>query len=819
MRQEWIGEGCHFSSDQPDGRFLSTKAAPTYAPHRQFQPLHVMLEARVDVKKRKMEAVCTTNVLLFGKEKEIGFDAVELHIEGVQVNGKKTNFRVEKEEEKIWIDATKINEKASICITYSLCNPRLGIFFIHPTKHQPNKPYQAWTHSETEQARFWYPCVDQPEVKCPIEMKITVEKPFRAIANGVLVSTKNSEEKWNTFHWKFDEPNPSYLNAFMIGDFAEVKDTFGKTDVLYYCEKGKEEDIKRAFGNTPKMMKFFSEFTQYTYPHKKYAQVAVADFLYGGMEHTTCTTQTDLYLQDEIAHNEYWYPGEMLASHELAHQWFGDLITCRDWSHGWLNESFATYFKSLWIEHHFGKDEFHYELFQDYRSYIEEDKNKYRRPIVTNVYAEPGDIFDRHLYEKGALLLHSIRHIVGEEGFKKSIQHYVKNNANKTVTTEDLLASFREVTGKNLTQFFDEFIYRGGHPELRVTCHYDAKKKEAVMRVIQSQSGELYHFPVKIILYPKSGKPILEEKTVKEKENTFTFKMNAMPRNMVFDSDVSILKTINQTKPREMWYEQLVHDPHVVHRISAAGEIAKYASEKDVLLLEKSMTHDPFWGVRAEAAIAMGTTKLQNAYKKIMQAFPHEKDNRVKQVMLRALGEYASHDIHDFLLKQIKHANSYIIPAEAYTSIGKSRNAEKLSVIEKGMKEKSWIDVIPIGAIKGLAALQTEEAMHTLLKYAHPKYSNRIRQAVATNLGTIGKGRDAALWKLIELTQDNYINLQIAAAISLGELGDSRAIPTLQKLQEGHRDPRIIRTALESIRKINGVLELPPKKEEKSRKN
>ncbi len=813
MRLNELGLGCRFSNDQPDVRFLSTKAKPQYSPHRTFTPTHVLLELKVDVKKKTMEGTCTTQIELFQPQKEIAFDALELNVRSVHVNGKKAAFREDKENEKIWVNIEGIKTKASVKFEYRVSNPKLGIFFIHPTKDQPNKPYQAWTHSETSEARLWYPCQDMPETKCSIEMKITVPHPFKAIANGKLVSSKLNPKGSNTFHWLLEEPNPSYLNSFAIGDFAEVKDSFGKTDVLYYCEKGREEEIKRAFGNTPKMMKFFSEFTGFTYPHSKYAQVAVADFIYGGMEHTTCTTQTDLYLQDEIAHAEYAYAGEMLAAHELAHQWFGDLITCRDWAHGWLNESFATYFETLWMEHSLGKDEFRYEMFANYKSYIDEDKNRYRRPIVMNTYVQPSDLFDRHLYEKGALILHGIRSMIGEEVFRKSIQAYVKAHAHGTAITEDLLTAFRHTSGKNLTQYFDEFIYRAGHPELKVESYYDSSKKEARMRVVQTQSGDQYHFPVKVAFYPASGKPIIEEKMINEKENTFTFKTNAKPKNMVFDPEVSILKGIVNIKSREMWYYQLENDPHVTHRISAAMEIAKFASEEDLQKLEKCMKHDSFWGVRAEVALALGTTKLQTAYKKIMQAFEHEKDNRVKQSMLRALGEYASHDIHDFLLKQTKHTKSYLIPSEAYTSIGRSRNVDKISMLEKGINQKSWLDLIAAGAIRGITALQTEEAMRVLIRYTHPKYSNRIRQTVASSLGIIGKGREEAMWKLIELTKDPYINLQISAATALGELGDSRAIPTLNELQKGLRDPRLIRTALESIRKINGVLELPAKPE------
>ncbi|MEK6821211.1 MAG: M1 family aminopeptidase, partial [archaeon] len=360
-----------------------------------------------------------------------------------------------------------------------------------------------------------------------------------------------------------------------------------------------------SFGNTPKMMAFFNEFTGMTYPHAKYAQVAVADFIYGGMEHTTCTTQTDLYLQDEIARKEYPYPGEMLAAHELAHQWFGDLLTCRDWSHGWLNESFATYFESLWMEKSLGKDEFRYELYQNYKTYILEDTEEYRRPIVTNQYVSPSDVFDRHLYEKGALVLHSLRGMIGENGFRKSIQHYVKKHANQNVITEDLLTAIRETTGKNVTQWFDQFIYRSGHPALKTECSYDEKKKRVTVRIIQTQPGELYNLPLTIRI--DAGKnTIREEKIIHEKENVFTFPLEKRPHNVVVDPDVFVLKAMNTIKPRDMWMHQLAHDPHVVHRISAALNLALIAGEDELLALENALKNDSFWGVRAEIATALG---------------------------------------------------------------------------------------------------------------------------------------------------------------------------------------------------------------------
>ena len=172
------------------------------------------------------------------------------------------------------------------------------------------------------------------------------------------------------------------------------------------------------------------------YPYARYAQTFVADFIFGGMENISATTLTDTSLLDKRASLDADADG--LLAHELAHQWFGDLLTCRDWSHGWLNEGFATYFEALFTEHNKGIDEFRYELYQNAQIYMGEDAGRYRRPIVNNVYHEPIDLFDRHLYEKGSLVLHMIRTVLGDELWWKAIRHYVEKHRSTNVTTPDL---------------------------------------------------------------------------------------------------------------------------------------------------------------------------------------------------------------------------------------------------------------------------------------------------------------------------------------------------------------------------------------------
>lgn len=819
MAREILETGleCGRSSIGEDPRFLTPESKAQYAPHRVFKPTHIRLDLRVDVKKQHAEGMCTTHVELFESTEKIPFDAVNLKISKVEVNGHSVKF--EYDENTLTVPTAKIGKKGIVRIHYSVTKPKLGIFFIHPTKDQPNKPYQAWTHSESQEARAWYPCQDQPESKCPIEMHITVPAPFNVVANGDLTTSKPSKDKKETtFSWKLDSPNAPYLNAFMVGDFDVVKEKWEHVSVEYYAQKGRGDEAKRVFGNTPKMLQFFSDFTQYNYPHKKYAQIAVADFIYGGMEHTTCTTQTDRALQDELAHKEYPVLPETLAAHELAHQWFGDLLTCNDWAHGWLNEGFATYFENLWVEHSLGKDEFELTRWQDTQIYFEEDKMEYRRPIVSNLYAQPEDLFDRHLYEKGALVLHTIRTLLGDKGFKDAVAHYVNTHAHQAVQTEDLITAIREATGKNLTGFFDQWIYGAGFPELKVSIHYDSNGKHTHVRVLQTSKTDdksLFAFPVTIAITLPNKKIQYEKVDIAKREHRFSFPTNGEPHNVVFDAENAILKTAVIQKPRKMWVYQITQDTHVVHRILAAQEIARNPSNDEWNTLYHALRHDPFWGVRAVTATAIGTLTHPKAEAMLQNAYNQEKHPRVLRNIVAALGNYQDGSTSQLLHAAAQRNDSYLIPSEALKGIGRRKNPSDLKLLERAMERKSWNDLIASGAVMGIVNLQSTEAHDKVISFTHPKYSNSVRTAAVTGLAQIGFGREKSISKLLELIHDPYINLQLEAVATLGKIGDVRAIAELEKLKTGHIDGRVKRQAVDSIRAINGGLDLPPYADEK----
>lgn len=793
-----------------DPRFTIPGTAPQYSPDRNFQIKHVKLELDVDLKKKTVSGVCHTDMVSFGA-KSLTLNAVDMKILYVKINGKKVKYTYDTE--KIVINfrkEVKYGHALQVTVDYKLVNPKLGVYFVQPDKHYPKKPWQAWTHSEAEDARYWYPCMDIPESKATTESLITVSSDLFALSNGKLMGVHNNKKrKTKTYHWKMSSPHSPYLFMFAIGRFSEVKDKWKNVDVLYYCEKGKEEDIKRGFGKTPKMLDFFSKKIGVDYPYEKYAQVVVEDFIYGGMEHTTASTQIDWALLDKIAAKEVWDFPQMLAAHELAHQWFGDLITCKDWSHIWLNEGFAEYFESLFAEHDAGKDMFMLEMYRKALAYFDEDTNAYRRPIVTNVYMSPNDIFDRTLYQKGAWVLHMIRCILGEDLWWKAIHHYVKSNFNSSADTADLISAIRQATGFNMKKFFDQWVFKAGYPEYLVKYHWDSKKKEAQIRVIQQQQvteeTPLFSMPVVLEFHTKNGMRTFRE-TAENKQHIFKYKFSSEPANFRFDPENWILKKLTLLKPRRMWYLDL-RDKNLIGKIRAAQYIASLGSDADTKLLERVLYSEKFWGAQVEIALTIGNVRTDTSLHILLRALDKLKHPRVVRAVLDALGHYRGPKIAAVAKKYASLKNSYIIPAEAVRTLGRTRIESMLPAVMSGLKRKSWGDVIGSSAVLALAQLNNEKAFNALKKLTKYGYPTRIRELATKSLGSAGKGKPEVVDLLLGLTYDKYVMVQLNAVAALGELGDERAIKRLKEITEGHYESRVKRTALESIKKIQPWME------------
>lgn len=787
-----------------NGKFAKPGSKPSYAPDQNFDTHHIRLEIDLDVPKKIVRGKCTLVLEVINDgAKEIRLDAVKMKILGASLSSGeklKTNYNGEKLIVK-FPKAFRQGDRVSVDIQYQLSNPIAGVYFIGPDKFYPKKPVQVWTHGEAEESRCWFPCFDAPHDKATTEMIATVPKDFFALSNGALISVKENKNRTKSYHWKQSIPHSPYLVTLVAGKFSEIKDEWDGIPVLYYCEPGREADTKRAFGKTPKMIQFFSESIGVRYPYEKYAQIAVTDFVMGGMEHTTATTQTDRVLMDAKAYPEF--TADWLVSHELAHQWFGDLLTCKEWSHAWLNESFATYFEALFTEHDLGKDEFDYEMLDKAKIYFDEDKNVYRRAIVTNVYRKPDDLFDRHLYEKGSLVLHMIRHLLGDKGFWKAIHHYVDTFAGKAVETNDLINAIQASTGKNFRKFFDQWVYGAGHPFYTVNYWWDARKKTAKIRVLQKSGGkDLFSMPVDLEFITRQGSKKFRV-TIDEKKHEFSYRFAEEPLDFRFDPGHYVLKNVEMIKPYRMWVKQLESDPHAVGRADAAKEIAKVSTEESVKTLSRAFQREKFWGTAAAIAGAIGSTRLESARRFLVQSLK-VKHPKIRRGVVESLGQFQDDETASKLSALFEKDPSYFVASECLRSLAKSRSALSHEPIKRGLAKPSWNDVICSAAISTLAQNPTKPAVQMIRGFSRYGKPLSVRAGAIQSISKCAKNFPELFDDLIRLTADPQIRIKQSAIHALGDLKDPRAVPVLEKISKDKNFPyRTQSAAQDALLKIN----------------
>jgi len=797
-----------FGGDRQPFALPDTQAQ--YAPDRQVDVTHIALDVSFEIERRVMNGNCTVHFSAIKDNlRRLTLDAAEMEILEVQgAGGKSLDF--EHTGMKLHISLAKSlkkEEHSSVQVRYRVSDPRLGLYFVQPDDHYPDKPVQIWTQGQDEDSKYWYPCFDYPNEKATSEVIATVPENFYVLSNGELVETTRDEKSGEkTYHWKQDIPHVSYLITLVAGEFVEHTDTYEDIPVSYLVPPGREEDGERSFGKTPDMVQFFSEKLNFKYPYKKYAQIAVEDFVFGGMENTSATTQTALTLHDARAHLDY--ESEPLVAHELAHQWFGDLLTCKDWSHAWLNEGFATYFEALYREYDLGEDEFQYEMYGNAKRYFAEDA-KYRRPIVTNQYREPIDIFDRHLYEKGSLVLHMLRNELGDETFWAVMNHYLNKHAQQNVETIDLIRAVEDITGRNMKKFFDQWVFGAGFPVLTVTYSWEPDEEEdsgsAKIVVKQTQkAGEatsLFTFPVEIQFITES-QTHTEKVTISEKEHVFYFPLDVKPAQFLFDPENWILKQLTLEVPQELLLEQVQNSPYCMARIQAAYALKKSPSAKVVDTLGAVLRNDCFWGVQSEIASVLGDVQTTRALSLLVESVSvgHPKARRA---VAEALGSYHNPDAVEALSPLASRDKSYFVESAANAALGKTRSDGVFDIIKKSLSKDSYNEVIRAGVFSGFAELDNKEAIPVLEDYLEPGKPPMARAAAAAALGKLGQDNKSIVKRLLDLlTPEEHFRVKIGTITGLQHINDSAAVPRLKSYAEQEPNGMLKRMANMAARTI-----------------
>ncbi len=694
-------------------------------------------------------------------------------------------------------------QRGKVAIAYS-AKPRRGLYFLAPDEHVRGRPSQVWSQCQDEDARHWFPCHDKPHVKQTTELRVKVPKGWYALSNGALLSRETAADG-EVFHWKQAKPHPSYLVTLVTGAFAQLDGgSVAGVPVSYLVPPGREEDGRRTFAETPAMIAHFSALTGVPFPWDKYAQIVVSDFIFGGMENTSATTMYEHILLDARAALDI--SSDDLIAHELAHQWFGDYVTCRDWSHGWLNEGFATYFEHVERERRLGLDEYEYGLKGDLDAYLGEASARYQRPVVCQDYEAPIDLFDRHLYEKGGLILHLLRCELGDEVFWKGIRLYLARHAHSIVETRDLLRALEDASGRSLERFFDQWLFKAGHPHVEIKVEHGAGSLLIEVKQTQKTSAEipLFCFDLEIDLYPEQGEPRREVLHVETASETFVLPEARRPRFLVLDPRFLVLGDLSAEIPSDMLRRQLAEAPSARGRWSAALRLASREEEGVVKDLAAALASEKeFWGVRAEAAAALGAIRSPEALEVLLSALGATRHPKARRAVAAALGKFRKPEAAAALRKVALADESYLVEAEAAKALGSTRQSIAFDALVEVLDRPSWADVIRSGAIDGLAGLRDERAVPHLLARARYGAPTRARRAAIRALPKISSERRVRE-AIEEFLEDSDPYLRVDVALALGDLGDSKARPALHRAMERELDGRVRRRIREVLRDLAG---------------
>lgn len=822
---------------------------PHFAPDRPADVRHIRLEIALDFEHEMVSGtVYTTFSALYEELKTLTLDAVNLHIEQVSLSDG-THLKYTSDDKKLTITldrARQHGEEFIIAVRYS-ANPRTGLHFTKPAPEDPTRPIQAWTMAQPRYASFWFPCLDSPNERATTEMIVTVPAQFQTISNGNLLDvTENNadatsgEISTKTWHWRHDVPHATYLVSLVVGEFAVIEDSYNNKPVTYYVRPDRKDDALLYMGKTPEMMRFFSEYTGVEYPYDKYAQTVV-ELYTGAMEHTTATTHSFSLLMDKRAALDF----DMVSvtAHELAHQWFGDLVTCRDWANGWLNEGFATYIEKLWTEHDRGTDYFKQAMLGIKQRYIAEDRH-YRRPIVYYVYHDQGfELFDRHMYDKGAWVLHMLRHQLGEVAFRRALHTYLERYREREVVTADFQRTLEEVTGRSLEQFFSQWVYSGGYPEFEVSYAWDGEHSMAKVKIRQTQKLDdltpCFVTPVDLAFtLPASDLASSNEDTVHtcimrmrvvvgedgQSEQSFYFPLEREPLMVSFDPDGWLLKSLKFERPAPMTRYQLAHDPDVLGRIEAAGALGKEAGDDNMHALETALFHDPFWGVRSAAARALGeigTEATQAILLRALQQLDPMQFSRTRAVVATILGQFQSPESAELAARSAQALralleqgeSSYLVESAAAEALGKTRTPGTIEFLESLLQHSTWNATVERGILAGLAHTGEDrviELVNSWITNTHRHPTQRL--AAASALETIGKHRylysEAACQRAITalcnaVEHDSWPRVRAVSALALMPFGDKRAIAPLERAASREVESRAVRnmrTAVSALR-------------------
>ena len=789
-------------------------ASQRYAPDRSVDIEQFDLDVTPDFKNRRVAGTATfTFKPILKPLGQLRLDAHDLEISTVTGSAEIAAWRnTDRALIVTFANPIAAGEQAKLTVTYE-AEPKKGLYFRTPEMGYDPGDTHIWTQGESIEARHWFPCFDAPNEFFTSTMTCRVPEAMVVLSNGSKVSDAvDADSGLRVVKWSQDKPHVNYLITLVAGHFKRLEEKHGDLSMSFWTAPSDFANAANSFRYTKECMEYFEEEIGVPYPWAKYDQITVQDFHWGGMENTSQTTLNASTLFSSETENIRSSQG--LMAHELAHQWFGDLVTCKDWSQLWLNEGFATYYTHLFAGHKDGINEMRYGLYRDRKSLT--GRGGDTTAMVNRKYNSPEEMFRKYgfmSYSKGSWVLHMLRSQLGPELFRKSVKTYLERHKHGNVVTEDLRSIIEEISGQSFDRFFDQYVFHAHHPELKISYAWDEKTKLAKLSVKQEQKvdANVLLFHVKLpVRFTVDGQTIDRSLHVTKTSEDFYLRLAKAPEIVRIDPDVTLLAKLSFTPPTALLHAQLADESDALGRLQAVELMAKRKDKTTRSKLKHALQNDSFYAVRIAASRVLRGIGGDDALAALTDS-TGQPNAKVRQQVIGDIASQYKPEALAALKQSLANEKNPSIRARAIGGLPGHDDKAARALIDEALDSTSFRHQLADAAV---SALRKQENPANLAKVRNALENDGTKftsRGYANALGALGhlarnqKKKAATRKFLVDHVNNPKQRIALAAIGALGQLGDPKALAVLEKFTGGAENDPARKAAEQAIEKMRAA--------------
>lgn len=605
-----------------------------------------------------------------------------------------------------------------------------GLRFFQPTSVNPVKRRQIWSQGELQGNSFWFPCTHNMDDLRTTEFVATVDKDLTVVSNGKLVQITDAPNGQHSFRYRSDTAYPDYLTAFVVGAYIDLVEYADGIPLHTYCYPDEKEAAIATTAQLPDMVRFLAEKTGVKYPFAEYAQVMVQDYPFPGLNgQHRFSIISDNMIDDEGTHRDFLYLWDGVEFNALSGQWFGNLLVPKSPEDIWLAKSFSQYFEGLYTAEKNGMEEYllwyhPWETGSIWNDWANGNRHPIRPLRCEDVESFAGDSYAKY---RGALVLRMLRKELGDTHFFQSIRHCLQNNAFRPVGTADFQASIKAVTGSDMQWFFDQWIYKTGHPVFQITNEYDVQSGQHTLKIKQKQQPDstlscpqVSYFQGKMEV--EIDGRIEEIRLAPRQENYFTFLKSKRPGLVNVNVENTWICEMHVTKTWKEWLYQFEHSRDAQARNTAVTELAAITKSESAIAegdkkriyaaFRKLIQSPAYWRLRLNAIVqlrAIEPPPYGKATVKMLLALVQHEKSWVKAAALTSLGATNDPQYADVYMACLADSSDRVVNAAAI-ALGKTQSPRAFDALVQLKNRPSWKNQSLMHALSGLAQLNDPRA-------------------------------------------------------------------------------------------------------------